>query len=176
MARRRGLPRRGNHCAGAAFRRRFPPDTRPLLPPGRPRRCRSAAHAVAIDMTPFRRAALLFPFLLLLTAAAVKWLGIGPGEDLLIQRKYREAAAALQGALAEVPAGEQDRVLLLLARAQQLAGDPGAAIATLDRLVKEQQGSDLQAAGRFLAARAHEQQGDLQKAAALYRDEIEKLI
>ena len=53
-----------------------------------------------------RAALVVLPLLSLFCAATVHWLGHGPGEDLLIQRKYKEAAVLLQDALAEAPLGE----------------------------------------------------------------------
>ncbi|MGE3172842.1 MAG: MG2 domain-containing protein [Planctomycetota bacterium] len=118
---------------------------------------------------------LAVPFAVVLIAALARFGTLSGGEDLLIQRQYQAAAEALQAALADTPVGEQDRVLLLLGEAQLLAGEPAAARATLQRLLAEQQGSALVPGARFLLARSHERLGDRQQAAALYRDEVERL-
>ena len=125
-------------------------------------------------MTFLRRRLAFFPFLLVLTAAVVAW-SLPQGEDLLIQRRYREAVAALEAALPLSAVGEQDRVLLLLGEAQWLAGDRKAATETLQRLLQEQAGSGYVPHARYLLAKVHEGDGNLRMAAQIYRDESERL-
>lgn len=122
-----------------------------------------------------RRLGVLLPLLFVSLAAVARMVLPGQGEELLIQRQYREAAAALQAALPTTPPGELDRALLLLGQAQLLAGEGGAATATLSRLLTEQAGSALVPAARFLLARAHETLGDRKAAAAIWQAEIERL-
>ncbi len=116
----------------------------------------------------------LVPFVLALVAAA--FLGTQKeGEDLLIQRRYRDAAVALGKALADAKPGEQDRVLVLLAEAQWLAGERDAARATLQRFEREQASSGWLPQARFLLAKVEEGSGNLQKAAEIHRGEAERL-
>ena len=120
----------------------------------------------------FRFAFVSFVFALL----AATFLGTQKeGEDLLIQRRYRDAAAALSQALAEAKPGEQDRVLLLLAEAQWLAGRRDLARAALQRFEQEQPGSALLPQARYLLAKVEEGSGNLQKAAEIHRGEAERL-
>lgn len=126
-------------------------------------------------MIPSRRWWFVVPFALVL-CAAVTIFRKGEGEDLLIRRRYAEAATALAAALPTTPAGEQDRVLLLLAEAQWLAGDRDAALSTCQRFLAEQSGSGLVPHARYLLAKVHEGKGDLKAAAGIYRDETERRI
>src|SRR5262249_38299989 len=102
--------------------------------------------------------------------------GLQQGEDALIQRKYREAIPHLQQALADGKPDQKDRVLLLLGRAQVLAGDLEAGVKTYESLVEQIPGSPLARKARFAAAEAHAQGKRYREAALIYRDEIEKLI
>src|SRR5688572_22329569 len=114
--------------------------------------------------------------LLLSLLAATVMVDWKQGEDLLIQRKYKEAAEALEKGLADAPPGERDRVLLLLGRAQLLAGQSDAAIASFQRLMKEYGGSGLVHQASFQEARALERAGKVREAAVIYRGQIERLI
>ncbi|MEQ1633848.1 MAG: tetratricopeptide repeat protein, partial [Planctomycetota bacterium] len=125
-------------------------------------------------MTSTRSRFAFVPFLLLLTAAIVAFT-LPQGEEHLMNRRYREAATALQEALPSTPVGEQDRVLLLLGEAQWLAGDRPAAVAALQRLLTEQAGSGYVPHARYLLAKVHEGSGDLRAAAEIYRAESERL-
>ena len=98
----------------------------------------------------FRFAFVSFVFALL----AATFLGTQKeGEDLLIQRRYGDAAVALSAALAEAKPGDQDRVLLLLAEAQWLAGKRDLARAALQRFEQEQAGSALLPQARYRLAK-----------------------
>ena len=81
------------------------------------------------------RRGLLFLLFAVLLAAVGHVASLQQGEDLLIQRKYAEAAAALAEAERTAPAEQKERVLFLRGRAELLAGNPEAAIATFQRLV-----------------------------------------
>ncbi len=98
------------------------------------------------------------------------------GEDALIQRRYQDAVVELRQAVGEAQPQEKERVLLLLARAQQLAGDGPAAVATYRRLLEEHPASHLRAKARFQLADALSSSGNQRDAAAIYRDEVERLI
>ncbi len=97
------------------------------------------------------------------------------GEDLLIQKRYRDAAVALEQALGTAKPAEQDRLLVLLAEAQWLAGDRDAARATLVRFEREQPGSALLPQSRYLLAKVEEGSANLQRAAEIHRGEAERL-
>ena len=114
--------------------------------------------------------------LFLVAAAAVLFTGLGEGENLLIQRQYKAAAAALEAALPQAGPQDRDRVLFLLGKAQLLAGDPAAAVAAFARLQQDESGSQLVASAAFEQAKALEKQGQLQQAAEIYRDRIAALI
>ncbi|MCA8950282.1 MAG: tetratricopeptide repeat protein, partial [Planctomycetes bacterium] len=122
------------------------------------------------------RGLLLLPVLLLVAAAAVWFADLKGGEDLLIQRKYGEAATALAAALPDLPVEERPRGEFLLGHARLLAGDPAAALAVFERIEREHPDAPVADASRFLAAKACERQGDLRRAAEIYRDEIERLV
>ncbi|MBM4130508.1 tetratricopeptide repeat protein [bacterium] len=113
--------------------------------------------------------------LLLLSAAAIWLADLRQGEDLLIQRQYKEAAAALQAVLPQAAPAERDRVLYLLGKARLLAGDAEGAVASFTQLQQETT-SPLLAAGAFEQARAYERQGRHRQAAEIYRDRIASLI
>src|SRR5690606_37617558 len=63
------------------------------------------------------RAVVVLPLLAILLAAAFVADRLRQAEDALIARRYADAGALLQPALAEEPVERHDRVLLLLARA-----------------------------------------------------------
>lgn len=97
------------------------------------------------------------------------------GEENLIAKRYAEAVVALQKALDEEPVERRDRVLVLLARAQELAGDPKAAIATYERLLRDLPDARLADRARLERAEALVRSRRMQEAAAAYREQIEKL-
>lgn len=115
---------------------------------------------------------------LLLASAGFVWLsdGLKQGEDLLIQRKYKEAATQLEGALGDAPAAEQDRILLLLGRARWLAGDVAGAVRAYEQLVRNHPGSSLVHKARLQQAEALASKADFRAAAPIYRAEIERLV
>ncbi len=115
-------------------------------------------------------------FAVVLWAAAVVRLDGRKGEDLLIQRRYEEAAAALAAALTDEQAGPRDRLLLLLGEARLLAGKPDTAASALEQMLREMPDSELAPAARFLLAKTHERRSDLRAAALVYRGEVERLI
>jgi alpha-2-macroglobulin len=112
----------------------------------------------------------------LLLLAAIGLSGLGGGEDLLIQRKYAEAATAIEAVLPQLPVEEQARGAFLLGHARLLAGDAKGAIAAFEQLQKQHGQSTYAASGRFLQAKALERSGDLRAAAQLYRAEVERLV
>jgi hypothetical protein len=112
----------------------------------------------------------------LFTAATFAVTALQQGEDALIQRKYRDAAAHLEKALQEEPAGKRDRVLLLLGRAWSLAGETEKSLAAYQRLRDEHQGSLLVGKGRFQEADVLAAAGRHREAVAIYRELVEKLI
>lgn len=120
------------------------------------------------------RGLLLLPVLLL--SAAVLFGDLTRGEDLLIQRKYAEAAAAIESALPDLPVEQRARGVFLLGHARLLAGEHGAAIAAFESVQREHPGAVEADASRFLQAKAHERDGDLRAAARIYRDEVERLV
>lgn len=101
---------------------------------------------------------------------------LGDGENALIQRKYKDAIPHLRRALEDGKPEQKDRTLLLLARAQVLSGDLEGGVATYAELGKQVPGSPLERKARFSAAEALAQGKRFREAAAIYRDEIEKLI
>ncbi|MCA8974538.1 MAG: tetratricopeptide repeat protein, partial [Planctomycetes bacterium] len=121
------------------------------------------------------RGLLLLP-LLILTAAAVLFGDLRRGEDLLVQRKYGEAAAAIAAVQGELPVEQRARAMFLLGHARLLAGDTAGAITALRRVQQDYAGSAEVAGSRFLEARALERSGDLLAAAQIYRDEVERLV
>ncbi|MHC5069103.1 MAG: MG2 domain-containing protein [Planctomycetota bacterium] len=122
------------------------------------------------------RTALFVVFLLVTAGFVLVQDGLKKGEDLLIQRKYREAATQLEKALSDAPAAERDRVLLLLGRARWLAGDVAGAVRAYERLVRNHGGSTLVHKARFQQAEALASRGDYRAAAPIYRAEIERLV
>lgn len=118
---------------------------------------------------------LLLPLLSVLLAAALvrNW---QQGEELLIQRQYQQAVVVLEQGLAATPEAERDRVWFLLGRARFLAGDANGAIDAFRQLQQQHPGSRWVAAGRFQEARALERSGDRRGAAAIFRDEVERLV
>ncbi|MGA1523037.1 MAG: tetratricopeptide repeat protein, partial [Planctomycetota bacterium] len=95
----------------------------------------------------------VLPLLLLGLAAGFHLLdALQTGEDALIARRYAEAATALEKALEEEPAERHPRILLLLARAQALAGTPERAVETYERLVRDH--ADSRLAAKAAMARA----------------------
>ena len=124
---------------------------------------------------PTRRGPLFLLFAVLL-AAVGHVASLQQGEDLLIQRKYAEAAAALAEAERTAPAEQKERVLFLRGRAELLAGNPEAAIATFQRLVDAVPGTAWRSAARFQEALAHERAGRLREAAEIHRAEVQKLV
>ena len=126
-------------------------------------------------MTTLRLRFALVPLFFALLAAAA-FLGTQKeGEDLLIQRRYAEAAKSLQQALTEQKPEGKDRILLLLANAQWLGGDRDAAQKTLSRFEEEQPSSMLLPQARYLRAKVEEGSGNLRAAAEIHRGEAERL-
>lgn len=111
----------------------------------------------------------------LLTASIFVADALSRGEEALIARRYADAVTHLRAALAEEPVERHDRVLLLLARAQHLAGDVEGALTTYARLGRDHPDSELvdkaalQRAEVLAGARRHAE------AAAIYREQIERL-
>ena len=125
------------------------------------------------------RRTLLLGFISLVTlSAGFVLLGerLRQGEDALIQRRYQVAVEHLTAALDEETEGRQDRVLLLLGRAQWLAGEPEKAVATYRRLIEEHANSPLLHKAHFQQADARIAAGDFEGAALIYRDQIERLV
>ncbi|GAB4151488.1 MAG: hypothetical protein Fur0037_20230 [Planctomycetota bacterium] len=114
-------------------------------------------------------------FVLLAAVAAISVGTLKQGEDLLIQRRYAEAAAALEAALPDAGPGERDRVRFLLGRARYLAGDYEKAIEAFQRLRDEEKGSALWNQAAFQQAKALEAAGKKQQAAAIAMDRIRAL-
>lgn len=125
-----------------------------------------------------RSAVRRFPALLVVCAAlaAVFWSDLRGGEDLLIQRRYREAAAAIAAALPDLPASERARGGFLLGHAHLLAGEHAEAIAAFQAVQREHGGSAHAIQARFLEAKACERRGDLRTAAQIYREQVERLV
>lgn len=115
-------------------------------------------------------------FLLLVLLAAVLGDSLRRGEEALIRRCYPEAVAALRQALDEATPAERERVLLLLASAEHLAGDATQAVATYRRLLDEHPKSYLRAKTRFRLADTLAASGAQSDAAVIYRQEVEHLI
>ena len=112
----------------------------------------------------------------LLTAAFVYFAdALKQGEEALIQRKYTEAVQHLRQALQEEPREKQDRVMLLLGRAQWLAGDVDAAVATYRSLLTTFPQTALRAKARFQEADALASARKYREAAVIYQAEIEQL-
>jgi len=122
------------------------------------------------------RTALFIVFLLVTAGFVLLSDGLKKGEDLLIQRKYKEATTQLERALTDAPAAEHDRILLLLGRARWLAGDVAGAVRAYERLVRNHAGSSLVHKARFQQAEALASKGDYRAAAPIYRAEIERLV
>jgi len=114
--------------------------------------------------------------LLFVLASAILGDALHRGEEALIRRRYGEAVTALQQALAEATPADRERVLLLLASAQHLAGDSASAVATYRRLLEDHPASHLRAKARFRLADTLAASGAEGDAAALYREEVERLI
>ncbi|MCC7061405.1 MAG: tetratricopeptide repeat protein [Planctomycetes bacterium] len=112
----------------------------------------------------------------LLLLAAIGFAELKGGEDLLIQRKYAEAATAIAGVLPQLPVEDQARGAFLLGHARLLAGDAKGAIEAFLQLQQQHGQSTYAAAGGFLRAKALERSGDLRAAAQLYRSEVERLV
>lgn len=126
-------------------------------------------------MRPALRVAVV-PVLFLLSVAAIRFASaLSDGEDALIARRYADAVVALQKAVEEEPLERRDRVLLLLARAQELAGDPAAAIASYERLLRDLPQAGLADRARLERAEAFARSRQFAKAAAAYREQIEAL-
>lgn len=122
------------------------------------------------------RRAPLFLLCAVLLAAVGYVASMQQGEDLLIQRKYAEAATALADAERTAAPELKERILFLRGRAELLAGNPEAAIATFQRLVDGVPGTSWRSAARFQEAIAHERAGRLREAAEIHRAEVQKLI
>ncbi|MCB9870704.1 MAG: tetratricopeptide repeat protein [Planctomycetes bacterium] len=124
------------------------------------------------------RFTLLLPLTTLALAAFVLMTRpLDKAEDLLIQRRYAAAVTELQKLLKEgVPAGERDRALILLGRAQQLANDLPGAIATYQTLIDRMGDSPLVHKARFRRAETMAAAGDFRGAAPIYQGEIERLV
>lgn len=118
----------------------------------------------------------LFLLLAMLLAAVGHLASLQQGEDLLVQRKYAEAAAALAAAERSAPPEQKERILFLRGRAELLAGDHAGAIATFQRLVDSVPGTAWRSAARFQEALAHERAGRLREAAEIHRAEVQKLV
>lgn len=121
------------------------------------------------------RGVLLLPILLLLVAAIVI-ADLAKGEDLLIRRKYAEAAAAIAGVIDDLPVEQRARGRFLLGHSRLLAGDHEGAIAAFRRVQADHPGAAEAAGSHYLEAKALERSGDLRAAAAIYRDEVERLV
>lgn len=113
---------------------------------------------------------------LALAAAALVGDALRRGEDALIQRRYAEAATALDQALAEAKPEERERVLLLLGRARGLAGDGAGAIEAYRTLLREHPVADSRAKARFRLADTLAGNREQGEAATIYRQEVERLI
>lgn len=115
---------------------------------------------------------------LLSLAAGFTFMGerLKQGEEALIQRRYEDAVRHLEAALVEETEGRRDRVLLLLGRAQGLAGHPDRAVATYQRLIDGHLGSPLLHKAQFQQADARVASGDYEAAALVYREQIERLV
>ncbi|MGA1606959.1 MAG: MG2 domain-containing protein, partial [Planctomycetota bacterium] len=118
----------------------------------------------------------VLPLLLLGLAAGFHLLdALQTGEDALIARRYAEAATALEKALEEEPAERHPRILLLLARAQALAGTPERAVETYERLVRDHADSRLAAKAAMARAETLAASGRFAEAAEAYREQVDWL-
>jgi uncharacterized protein YfaS (alpha-2-macroglobulin family)/tetratricopeptide (TPR) repeat protein len=97
------------------------------------------------------------------------------GENALIDRRYADAITALQKALSEEPIEMQPRVLLLLARAQELAGQSDAAVQTYGRILAEHVDSAAFDRAAFEQAEALIDRRRFREAADVYRGQVERL-
>lgn len=118
----------------------------------------------------------VLPLFLLGLAAGFHLLdALRTGEDALIARRYADAATALQKALEEEPAERHPRILLLLARAQTLAGTPDRAVQTYERLVRDHADSRLAAKAAMARAETLASSGRFAEAADAYRAQVDWL-
>ncbi|MGE0143843.1 MAG: tetratricopeptide repeat protein [Planctomycetota bacterium] len=97
------------------------------------------------------------------------------GENALIDRRYADAVTALQKALGEEPVERQPRVLLLLARAQELAGQDEAAVQTYGRILAEHAESAAFDRAAFEQAETLIELRRFREAADVYRGQVERL-
>ncbi len=131
-------------------------------------------------MRDFRKALVVFLSLVLVPAfllGASFLEGPGQAEELLLDRRYEEAARELSRLLEKLPAGaERERVLFLLGEARLLSGQVDEAARAFDRLLKESPRSPWANRAAFGKARALAEAKRFREAAEILEKQVGALV